>query len=191
VLPDLDGHAAELLVQALAIGQIALERVLDRDRDPLDVEIEPAWVDPAGTVAEHAPDAPGQKARERRVVDGCELADRRDPGGPEALLGPRPHTREPPGLERRQERGFGPGRYHDEPAGLAPVARNLGHDLAGGDADRARQARRRPHRRLHRLGHHACSQEVARHLAQVEVPLVEPRPLDGRHDLAHGRPDPP
>ena len=59
---DLDGHAAQLVVQAFAVGDVALERVLDADRDPLRAVLEAARVDAARAVAEHRPDAAGEEA---------------------------------------------------------------------------------------------------------------------------------
>ena len=82
-----------------------------------------------------------------------------------------------------------PGPDDREPAGLAPVGRDLRDHLRGRDAERAREPRPRAHDRLDRLRERARVVEGRRDLAEVEVALVDPRLLDGRHDLAHDRPD--
>jgi hypothetical protein len=46
-------------VQLRAVGQVTLERVLDADRDPRRLLLEPARIDAARPVAQHAADAPG------------------------------------------------------------------------------------------------------------------------------------
>ena len=99
-----------------------------------------------------------------------------------------PDARKRPHRERRQEGGLGPGGDNRDAAGLAPVRRDLRDDLRGRDAERARQARRRAHRDLHGFGDRAGPNEVGGDAREVEVALVETRPLDGRHYLAHGRP---
>ena len=59
VLRDLARHPAQLVVEPLPVDEVAVERVLDADRDPLRVELEPARIDPARTVAQQRPDAAG------------------------------------------------------------------------------------------------------------------------------------
>ena len=81
-----------------------------------------------------------------------------------------------------------PGGDDRDPARLAPVGGDLGHDLRGRDAERAREARRGAHRRLHGLGDRTGAGEVGGEPGEVEVALVEPGALDERHDLAHGGP---
>src|SRR5262249_38820123 len=173
----------------LAVGDVALERVLDADRDPLGVELELAWIDAAGAVAEHLPDAAREQAAQIVVGDGREVADGLDPGGTQPFLGLRPDARQPAHGERREERGLSPARYDDEPARLARVARDLRDDLARRHSERAREAGRRTHRRLHGFGHDPRGQEIAGYLTHVEVALVDAGLLDGGDDAAHGVPN--
>src|SRR5207245_2715168 len=68
-LRDLQRHAAQLVVKTFAVGDVAFERVLDADGDPLGAPVlERPRVDPAGAVAEHRSDAPGEGAAERAAV---------------------------------------------------------------------------------------------------------------------------
>ena len=98
-------------------------------------------------------------------------------------------SRQAPDVERGEERRFASRRDDRQPARLAPVARDLRDHLRRRDSDRGAQARRTPDGRLDRLRDGPGLPERARDLAEVEVPLVEPRALDGRHHLAHGVPD--
>ncbi len=188
MLGDLPRHSPQLVVQLLAVGQVALERLLDADRDPLRSKLQPARIDAARPVAEQRPDLSGEEAAQLFVVERGELAARRDPGHAQALVGLRPHARELPHRERSEEPRLRPGHDHRQSAWLAPVARHLGDDLRGRDADGAREARRRAHGGLHRFGDGSGGEEIARDLAEIEVALVEARALDGRHDPPHRRP---
>ena len=177
-------------MELLAVGDVALEGLLGRDRDPLDLGLEPARVDPAGAVAEQRPDLPRQQApqrRRRRAAASAPIVV--TPAPREALLRPGPDAREQADVEGREKRRLAAGPDDGQPARLAPVGGDLRDHLAGGDAERARQRGRAAHGRLHRLGHAAGGEEVGRDLAQVEVALVEAGPLDGRHDLPHRPPD--
>ena len=71
-----------------------------------------------------------------------------------------------------------PGRHDGDPAGLAPVGRDLRDDLRRRDAERAGEARRRAHGGLHRLGDRAGAAKSAATRREVEVALVEPGALD-------------
>ena len=82
------------------------------------------------------------------------------PARAQPLLGLRADAGQPPDGERREERPLLPRRDDDEAARLARVARDLRDDLARRDAERAREARRRPHRGPHRLGDAARGEEV-------------------------------
>ena len=84
----------------------------------------------------------------------------------------------------REERRLAARADDRQPAGLAPVGGDLRDHLGGRYAERAREPGACPHDRLHRLGERAGVVEGGRDLAQVEVALVDPRLLDGRHDLA-------
>ena len=102
---DLGRHPAQLVVEPLAVGDVALERVLDADRDPLGVELELARVDAAGAVAEHRPDAARQQAAQLVVGERGELADRLDRrrvASRSSAFGPTPG--QPAHGERREER---------------------------------------------------------------------------------------
>src|SRR5581483_11884659 len=91
----------------------------------------------------------------------------------------------------REERGLLARNDDDDAAGLPPVARHLRDDLAGRDAERAREARPGTHGGLDSFRDDASLEEVGRDLAHVEVALVEPRLLDRRDDSAHRLPDVP
>jgi len=89
----------------------------------------------------------------------------------------------------RQESGFPTGRDDRDAAGLAAVGRDLADDLRRRDAERARERRRAADRDLHRAGEAPRACERVEHAAEVEVPLVDPGPLDARHDLLDAGPD--
>src|SRR5262249_31948282 len=48
---DLGGHSSQLVMEALAVGDVPLERVLDAERDSLGARLETAGADAAGAVA--------------------------------------------------------------------------------------------------------------------------------------------
>ena len=93
-------HAPQLRVERAPVGEITLEGLLGRDRDPFGVELEIARVDAAGAVSQQATDLAGKHGAELDVGQRREPADRGDPRRGEALLGARPHAREDPGGER-------------------------------------------------------------------------------------------
>ena len=191
MLGDLACHPSQLVVQPLEVDEVAVERVLDADRDPLRVQLEPARVDPARAIAQQDADAAGQQRTQLLVGQRGERADRRDPDGAQPLLRLRADAGEAPHVERGEEACLLARYDHGQTARLAGVAADLGHHLARRDPERAGQARPRAHRRLHRLRDDARFEEVAGHLAEVEVALVDAGLLDGRRDPAHGRPDVP
>ena len=107
------------------------------------------------------PTLPGSRRRSVGVVERGERADRLDAGRASraSAFGPTPGSlRTSNGARNAASR---PAGHDGQPAGLAAVARHLGHDLARRDAERARQARRAAHGRLHRLGHAPRLEEVA------------------------------
>ena len=75
------GHPAQLGVQLRAVGEVALEGVLDADRDALRLQLQPARIDPARAVAENSADAPGKQAAELASPSGRQRADRGDAAG--------------------------------------------------------------------------------------------------------------
>ena len=135
------------------------------------------------------PTLPGRTCRRSASVIAAMSPIVSIPSADEPLLRARPHAREDPDRERREERRLAARADDRQPAGLAPVRGDLGHDLGGRHAERAREPGARPHDRLHRLGQRAGVVEGGRDLAEVEVALVDPRLLDGRHDLPDERPD--
>ena len=148
-------------------------------------------VDSARAVSKLEPDLAGEERREQVVGERRQRADRLDPRGPQPLLGARADARQLADVERREELGLTAQRNDGDPAGLAPVARDLRDDLAARDPERARQVRRASHGGLDRLGESPGREEVGRLVAQVEVALVDPGLLDDRRDLADRRPDAP
>ena len=175
-------------MQDLQLADVSLERLLLADRDALDGELEGARVDAARSVAQHRADLAGQESGELGVLERGQPPDRLDPGTREPDLRLGSDARELAHGERRQICGLAAGGDDGDAARLARVARHLGHDLARGDAERAREARRAADGRLHGVRDAPGCQEVTRDLADLEVALVEARPLDGGHDIAHGRP---
>src|SRR5207253_1562784 len=101
---ELHGHSPKLVVQALTIGDVALECLLQRDRDPLDRHLERSRVDAARTIAQLATDLAAQHARELVVADRRELTDRLDAEAVQPFLRLRADTREQPDREGREER---------------------------------------------------------------------------------------
>ena len=130
-------------MQLLEVGDVALERLLGRDRDPLDLRLEPALVDPAVR-------GRGAASRPCRAAGGgapssssaASVADRGMPRCAKALLRAGADAGEQPDVERREERRLLAGADDGEAAGLAPVGGDLGDDLARGDAERAGQRAR-------------------------------------------------
>src|SRR4051812_294695 len=115
-------HPAQLVVETLAVDDVALERVLDTDRDSLAVQLERARIDPVRSVAQLFSDAPWKDAAEQLVAHRRELADGCHTGSTQPLLRFRADARQLPHLERGQEAGFLTRHDDHEPAGLAAVA---------------------------------------------------------------------
>jgi hypothetical protein len=191
VTGDAECHAAELLVEALAVGDVAREGLLVPDGDVRHRLRQRPWVDPLRAVAQQPPDLAGQEACELAVGERRQVADQLDAGRGETLLRPRPDAGEQADVEGRQERRLAAGGHDGDSSGLLPVAGHLGHDLAARDTERAREARRSANSGLHGLRHHPRTTEVGGHLSHVEVALVEASALDGRHHFADRRPDRP
>jgi hypothetical protein len=189
VAGELFGHPTQLVVQALRVADVPGEGLLGRDRDPLGRHLERPRVDPSGAVAELEPDLAAQNRGELVVGEGRERSDRRHAGREQTLLGPRPDARQDADRERREKRRLATGADGRQAARLAPVRRDLRHALRARDAQGAGQAGTGADDRLHSLGNRARICERAGDLAEVEVPLVDPRLLDGRDDLTHDRPD--
>jgi hypothetical protein len=55
-LGDARRHPPQLVVEPLAVGDVALEGLLVADRHRLRLGLEPAWVDTAGPVAQEQSD---------------------------------------------------------------------------------------------------------------------------------------
>jgi len=126
VLGELPGHPPQLVVQALRIADVTLEGLLLRDRDPLGRDLERPPVDPAGSVAELAPDLPAQHAAAQVVIrQRRDVADRLIPTATSrsSARGPIP-GRMRIGNGARNSASL-PGRTTVQPTGLAPVRRDL------------------------------------------------------------------
>ncbi len=74
------GQPAHLVVEALPVVQVARERVLGRDGDGLELEIEVAWVDAPRAVAQERAERAGKERAELDVGESRERADRVDAG---------------------------------------------------------------------------------------------------------------
>ena len=181
---------AQLVVQPLAVADVALERLLVRDRDALGRDLERARVDAARAVAQlrgRPCRASAARARRRRARPAAPIVSIPAATSRSSARGPTPgRSRIGNGARNAASR---PGRTTVRPPGLAAVGRDLRDDLRGRDAERAREPRPRPHDGAHRLGERARVVERRRDLAEVEVALVDPGLLDRRHDLADRRPD--
>ena len=116
-------------MQLDTVGQIALEGVLDADRDALRLQLEPARVDAARPVAQDPPDAAGQETPQLGVGKLGQRPDRRHLRGDETLLGLRPDAGEPPDVEGGEKARLASGRHDGEPGRLAVVAGDLRDDL--------------------------------------------------------------
>ena len=189
VLGEPDGHSPQLVLQLRSVGDVALERLLGRDRDALRDRLQRSQVDAAGSVAQEKADLAGQEPPQVGVGQGRELTDRLHARSPQSSLRARADSGEPSDVERREERRLASWRDDRQPAGLAAVAPDLRDHLRGRDADRGAQTRRAPDRGLNGLRDGARLAERVRDLAEVEVALVEARALDRGHDLADGAPD--
>ena len=148
-------------MEALAVGDVAREGLLVRDRDSLRRQLERPRVDAARAVAQLGADLAAQNHAQLLVGEGREPADRVDAGTDEPLLGARPDAGQQANRKRLEEMRLAAGPNDGEPARLAPVGRDLGDDLRVRDAERARQARARANDRLHGLGERARVVEVA------------------------------
>ena len=144
---------------------------------------------PQRAVAEQAADLAGQHRPELDVGERGDPADRRDPGRGESLLRARSDARQNARRERGEEACLAARRHDRDPSRLAPVGGDLADDLRRRDAERAGERRRAPHGDLHGLGEPAGARERVQHRAEIEVSLVDPGPLDTRHDLLDARPD--
>jgi hypothetical protein len=178
-------------VETLAVEQVALERVLCGNGHGLEVELEVAGIDPLCTVAEQRAERPGEEGSQLDVRERCERADRLDTRTAKSRLGTWPDAREDPHRQRREESSLRARGDDRDASGLPPVGGDLADDLGGPDAERAGQARAAAHGRLDGGGDRASPGEVVRDRAEVEVALVDPRPLDAGNDLADRVPDDP
>ena len=169
-----------------AVGDVARERLLGRDRDALASELQLARIDPARPIAQHRPRpcrAAPRAARRRRARRGHRPLSTPAAARRASALGPTPGRRRTGSGARK--RGLAPRWDDGYPTGLAAVGGHLADDLRGRDAERARERGRCAHRRLHGLGNGTRAGEVGGDRAQVEVALVDPGSLDARHDLAY------
>ena len=180
------GHPAQLVVEPLGVGDVAREGLLVRDRDPLgrDLELRAGRSRARGRAACARPCR--RRAGRRRKARRARRSSRsRRRAGARRRAGRSPAAR---AGQRREERRLAPRPDDGQSAGLVPVGRDLRDDLRGRDAERAREPRPRAHDGLHGLGERAGVVEGGRDLAEIEVALVDPGLLDGRHDVAHDRP---
>src|SRR5438067_5359798 len=106
MLRDLARHAAQLVVEELALDQVALERVLHADRDACGGMLEPPRVEAARAVAEQRADRTREQPAQVVVAERGEAADRADARGAQASLRFRADARELAHVERRKEAGL-------------------------------------------------------------------------------------
>src|SRR5690606_26624562 len=100
---------------------------------------------------------------------------------PLAHLGAHP----PKPLDRQgcEKFDLGPGQHLCEAVGLAVGARNLGHELVGGDADRAAETHPLAHRSSDRLGAPPWGPKEPLGAAEIQERFVQAQPLDERAEL--------
>ena len=180
-------HPSKLVLQPVTVGDVPLEGLLAADRGAFRARLERACVDPAGALAEQGTDLAGQEGAQVGIRERCERTDRLQARGSKPSLGARPT----PGSLRTSNGARNdasvPGGTTVRPAGLRRSLAILATTLL--DATLAtRSGSLLPHRGLHRLGNRPCLSEAPGDLAEVEVALVHPGPLDGRHHFAHGAP---
>ena len=152
-------------------------------------QLEVSRIDARGPVSEQPPDLTREHGPQLRVRQRRQSPERPDPRRREALLCPRADAGQDPGRKRREESRLATGRHDRDPTGLPPIRRHLADHLRRRDTERARERCRAAHRDLHRLGKLARARERVEYDPEVEVALVDPRPLDARHDLPDRRPD--
>src|SRR5439155_58268 len=170
-------HRPQLVVEPVPVGEVDLERLLLADRDARRREVERTRIDALRAVAKEPADLSGNEPRKLCLAEARERADGLDARVAETLLGAWSHAGQEPDGERGEERRLAARRHDGQAARLPAVARHLRDHLRRRDAERARERRRGPHGGLHRLAQDARLEEIARELAEVEVPLVDPGPL--------------
>ena len=171
-------------MQPLAIREVARERVLGRDGDRLELEVEIARIDALRAVAEERAERAGQQRSQLGVRERGQRSDRLDTGGSQPLLRTRPDAGKEADRKRGEELRLGAGRDDGDSTGLAPVGGDLAHDLRGGHPERAREARPPAHGGLDRRRDRSRAREVGGNRAEVEVALVDPGALEPRDDLS-------
>ena len=113
------GHPAQLVVEPLDVADVALERLLARDRDALGRDLERPRVDAARAVAHEQPDLAREHSPKLVVLERGEPADRLDPGRGEPLGGTRADSRAAPAIGNGARNAASrPGRTTVSPPGL-------------------------------------------------------------------------
>ena len=186
---DVGGHALDLRVEEPPVRDVALERLLDRERDALGLELEVARIDPAGAVAQQRADRAGQDDAQLGIGERGEVADRLHAGRREPLLRLGADARQRAHGNGARKRASFPGGTTVIPPGLRRSEATLQttfevetpseHDsevAARTDVCTASATARAP-------------VNVGDDGAEVEVALVDPDLLDPGHDLANRAPD--
>ncbi len=143
----------------------------------------------ARPLAQVAPDLAHAERRELALVQQREVADRDDAGGQQPLLAAGPDAGQRAQRQRREECSLAAGRDDDDAPRLAVVAGDLGDRLARAAAERAREPRRVPHRRLDGTEQRACVRARAHEPREVEVALVDADLLDALDEALDHAPD--
>ena len=181
-------HPPQVGVELLAVAHVDVERLLVRDRDGLGrLAAAPGAGRSRGRAARSStPTRPGSSSASRASSSSASAPIVATPAADEPHLAPWAPPRAacaPPATP-----GTPPPRRRGTTviaARLSGVRRDLRDDLAGRDAQRAREPHPLAHGQLHELGLLA---RVA--VGQHEVALVDPDLLDHRRHLAHERPHP-
>ena len=175
-------------MEALAVGDVLRERLLVADRDRLRRGLERRGSIPRARSRMSGADLAREEPRERRRRR-ARRARRSSRSAPRAGAPPRAgRPREGGARERREEDASRPAGTTVRPPGLRRSLATFATTL--------QLATPSEHERLVAARTAACTAsrrrapaEVRGDLPEVEVALVEAEPLDGRDDLAYGRPD--
>ena len=138
------GHLRRLAVQQrlqqALVDVVGLVGVLDADRLRLALGFHRTVVAGSRQGVEAGAVGLAQHANQLVLGEPFELLDRVYAEAAQALGGRRPHSRDHRHLHRAQQVLLHPGSDDDEAVGLVEVARDLGDELGGADADRPRDA---------------------------------------------------
>ena len=130
------GQADELVLERGVVVEVGREGLLVADRLHLLVGDDRPVVAVPGEGVEVVTRGVAERAHERVLGDGGEVADGLDAERGEAAFGRRAHTPEAAHRQRVQHAELGARLHLEETVGLGEIAGQLGEQLGGGDAHR-------------------------------------------------------